>query len=477
MKINRAIIMLKTISVGIAYLFLFSCGGRSVKSGMMVATEAPGNIKDQDYINGVSWRYLTGSRIIAFNPDKPESFKVLTKGFYSACFPEISFDGRFMLFTAQQKADDPWQIWEMELDNLNSRKIRSFSENCADPAYLPGGRLVFSKLTVNDTVRNANCLFTCNLDGSGLTQITFSPQTNFATSVLKDGRLLTLSRSLMPETGTPMLTVMRPDGTKANLFYEAGKNSSLFSKAKETGDGKIVFIETDKGNKQRKNVISISYNRPLHTRINISSGIDGEFYYVMPLNPDKYLVSFRRSDSENFALYVFDPNKKSLGQTIFSDSQYSILDVAEVKEYERPKKLPSEVDMQVKTGLLLCQNINVINPSLPVDPGHLSKAVKIEVLGVDTTYGIVQVEEDGSFSLKVMADTPFRIRTIDENGNVINGPCSWLWLRPNERRGCVGCHEDPELVPENRVSIAVTKAPVIIPVHITAIKEKIVELE
>jgi hypothetical protein len=443
---------------------------------MMVATEAPGFIRDRDYIHGGLWRYMSGARIVAFNPEKAASFKVMTKDFYSACFPEISFDGRFMLFSAQQKAGDPWQIWEMELDDLKSRKIRSSDEDCTDPAYLPGRRLVFSKLTVNDTVGAAHCLFTCNLDGSGLTQITFSPQTNFATTVLKDGRLLTLSRSLLPETGTPVLTVMRPDGTKADLFYGAERTSFLLSKANETTDGRIVFIETDKGNIKADNVISISYNRPLHTRVNISSGINGEFNYVLPANPDKFLVSFRRSDSENFALYVFDPIKKRLGETIFSDPQYSILDVAEVKEHERPKELPSEVDMQVKTGLLLCQNINFITPSFQADAGQ-PKAGKIEVLGVDTTYGIVQVEEDGSFYFKVMADTPFRIRTIDDKGNVINGPCSWLWLRPNERRGCVGCHEDPELAPENRVALAVSKTPVIVPVHITGIKEKIVELE
>jgi hypothetical protein len=76
-----------------------------------------------------------------------------------------------------------------------------------------------------------------------------------------------------------------------------------------------------------------------------------------------------------------------------------------------------------------------------------------------------------------MADTPFRIRTLDENDNVVNDPCTWLWLRPNERRGCVGCHEDPELVPENRVSLSVRKQPVIIPVDVKKIKEKDVELE
>jgi hypothetical protein len=98
-------------------------------------------------------------------------------------------------------------------------------------------------------------------------------------------------------------------------------------------------------------------------------------------------------------------------------------------------------------------------------------------LGIDTTYGVVEVEKDGSFQLKVLADTPFRIRTLDEKGNIVNGPCSWLWLRPNERRGCVGCHEDPELAPENRVSLATKKPPVIVPVHISDIEEKIVDLE
>ena len=162
---------------------------------------------------------------------------------------------------------------------------------------------------------------------------------------------------------------------------------------------------------------------------------------------------------------------------VFSDPEYSIVDAVLVEEYERPKKLPSEVDMEVKTGLLLCQDINFLNPQLQGNYSDSRKALSIEVLGVDTTYGVVQVEEDGSFQLKVMADTPFRIRTLDEKGNVVNGPCSWLWLRPNERRGCIGCHEDPELVPENKVSLAIRKSPVIIPVHVTEIKEKIVDLE
>jgi hypothetical protein len=476
-RIKKGIILLKIVTLSLACIVILSCSSKTVKNGMLIVTEAPINNQSPDYLNGAFWRYVPGARISAVLPGKPSSLKVLTKDFYSACFPYISYDGRFILFTAQQKQDESWQIWEMNLDNSKCRKITSFNENCTDPVYLPGGRLAFTKLTINDTVKSAHCLYTCNLDGSGLRQITFSPNACFATTVLKDGRLLTVSRQLMPDKGDPMLMVMRPDGTKADMFYKGAGGSILTSSAHETSDGKIVFIEADKGTTTAGRLVSISYNRPLHTRIDLTSGIKGDFCAVLPLRPDKYLVSCRKSDSEHFALYEFDPVKKSIGKEVLTDPEYNILGAVLVEENERPKKLPSEVDLQVKTGLLLCQDINFMNPLQPDNVSDTRKEVKIEVLGVDTTYEVVEVEKDGSFQLKAMADIPFRIRTLDEKGNVVNGPCSWLWLRPNERRGCIGCHEDPELVPENKVSLAIRKPPVIVPVHISEIKEKIVDLE
>ena len=60
---------------------------------------------------------------------------------------------------------------------------------------------------------------------------------------------------------------------------------------------------------------------------------------------------------------------------------------------------------------------------------------------------------------------PVRHQTLDENGKILFGPSDWIWLRPFERRGCVGCHEDPELVPENFVPLSVKKPPVFIPVE------------
>ncbi|MGB8359269.1 MAG: hypothetical protein WCD55_11720 [Bacteroidales bacterium] len=475
--IKRTLILSEIILVGLACTISVSCSKNTSDDNKLILTEAPGNVHLPDYSSGASWRNLSGARIISVDLERPGSQKTLTKDFYSACFPEISYDGKSILFAGQHKENDPWQIWEMNLKTRKYRQVTSGSEECTDPAWLPGERIVFSKLTANDTVKSAYCLFTCNADGSGLRQITFSPEDNLATTVLKDGRLLTVKNQLLPVQVGPMLAVMRPDGTKADKFYTGPGNSKYLNRAHETDDGRIIFAESDSENHTRSRLVSISYNRPLHTRTDLTTSIPGDFYNVLPLRPDKYLVSYRKSDSDRFALYEFNPEKGSLGPAVFNDPDYHILDIVRVKPYERPKKLPSEVDIQVKTGLLLCQDINFKDPFLPDNSIAMRKALKIEVLGVDTTYGVVDVEKDGSFQLKIMADKPFRIRILDKDGNVVNGPCSWLWLRPNERRGCIGCHENPELAPENIVSLAVKKSPVIIPVHITDVKEKLVELE
>lgn len=464
------------VAICLSYILTVSCR-QKLLNGILIITEAHGNIQHVKMVTGDSWRYIPGARIVAVNPEKPSALKILSDGFYSACSPDISSDGRHMLFAAQQKQNETWQIWEMDLVNLKSRKIASFEENCTDPVFLPGGGAVFSKSIADSTANCGYSLFTCNTDGSDLKQLTFHPHDNFATSVLKDGRLLTISRQLLPYMSSPVFMVLRPDGTKAALFYKGTGSSVLLSRGRETSDGKIMFIETDSVNPGRGDVVSISYNRPLHSRINLTAGITGSFNSVLPLKSGKLLVSYRPTESDSYALYEFDQTNKVVGRRVYGDSDFSTIEVVKVEEYNRQKKLPSEVDMGVKTGLLLCQDINFTDLPLTGKVSLFPKARKIEILGIDTTLGIVQVEDDGSFYLKVIADQPFQIRTLDENGRIVNGPCAWIWLRPNERRGCIGCHENNELAPENIVPLAIRKPPVIMPLHVSKTGDKEVELE
>lgn len=402
------------------------------------------------------------SRIVSIDPGKTENIKVLSEGFYSAMSPEISYDGQFMLFSAQKTQNDRWQVYEMNLSDQKTRQITSSSVDHVYPQYLPNGRIVFD-MNTGDTARTAQSLFTCNPDGTDLKKITFNSYTYLYPAVLQDGRILTVCM----HEGNRSLMVLRPDGTKAELFYKSESEPS--GKGFETMSGKIVFLE--KSGSSGTGITSINYNRPLHTRINLTSGIKGDFHAVVPLSSGKLLVVYRPSEYDNFALYEFDPDTKVLGKVVYSNKDYNVIDASTAERRERPKKLPSEVDMGVKTGLLLCQDIKIS------DHSNQSVISSIEVIGKDSSLGKINIEKDGSFYLKVMADQPFQIRALDAKGNVVGRQCDWIWLRANERRGCVGCHEDNEQVPENRVPLAVKNLPVNIPVHIIKVKEKKVSLE
>ena len=441
--------------------------------GMIICTRVPSKLQNTNLLTADSWRFTPQAQIVALDRDKPgESLRVLTSAYYSARSPEISFDGKCLLFSAQLKQYDPWQIYEMNLADLNIRQVTTTNENCTDAVYLPNGRLVFSKSTLNDPLKGDYSLYTCNPDGSDIRRITFNPNTWFASNVLKDGRILTVSRQVFPDKKAPMFMILRPDGTKCEMFYKGCEENLLVSSGQETADGKIVFVESDKSSLNYGSLISISYNRPLHSRFNLTAELKGDYRAVFPEFSGKLLVSYRMSEADRYALYEFDPLSKVSGQVIYRDKDYDVLEVIVVGKHLRPKKLPSEVDMGVKTGQLLCQDIHLLDPTTITLQGDLHKSSKIELLGLDSALGKVEVEEDGSFYLKVIADTPFQIQTVDNNGHVLQGPCGWIWLRPNERRGCVGCHEDHELAPDNRVPMAVRKSPVAIPVHINKGVEK-----
>jgi len=472
-KTGTTILSFILIAIATSCIFLSSCSEKN-KEGMIILTRSKVKSNSLYIDNSDLWRYISQAQIVELTSSKSEaSEKILTGDFYSARSPHISHDENYLLFAAQQKQNDPWQIWEMDLNNLKSRQITSSNENCTDPAYLPLGRLLFSKYSANDTLKAGHSLYICNIDGSNVKRITFNPDTYLASNALNDGRILTIGRQVFPAQGAPMYMVLRPDGTKSDLFYKGAEGSNLYSPGLETNTGKIVFIESDKSNPEEGNLISINYNRPLHSRVNLSKEIKGDFRSVFPQRNGRFLVSYRKSESERYSIYEFNPEKKELGKAIYSNKDYDVIEMVVTGKHERPKKLPSEIDTGVKTGLLLCQDIRISDKQTPAS---LSTSSRIKIVGIDSTLGYVDVAEDGSFYLKVMADRPFQIQTVDKDGNVY-GTCGWIWLRPNERRGCIGCHEDPEIVPGNKVPLAVKKSPVIIPMHINKVVEKKVTLE
>lgn len=434
-----------------------SCGDKKTDE-LVLLTEIPaGSVTTVPFAN-----HFPHARIVAFDISKPvRPVRLLTAEFNAAMSPEVSFDGKRMLFCAQKSNEDRWQIWEMDIKTQQYRQVTDCKENCFDPAYLPGGRCVFSKRPKNVITGKEKALFVCNLDGSEMQQITFHPHTDIHSSVMMDGRIITASKQVFPEPAQTMLMVMRPDGTKAEMFYQGPEGSEPGSRAWERPDGMVFFTESVSGNPNRGSVIAVNQNRPLHTRKNLSSDTTGSFRYIFPLMSGRCLVSYRPSEKEHYGLYLFDPETGNTGEPVFRNSEYHIIEAVTEMERLTPRNLPSEVDESKKTGIYFCQDINLTGLSSENMAGE--KAVRVRLTGIDKILGKVRAEKDGSLHLKILANTPFRIQTLDEKGDIVNGPSAWIWIRPNERRGCAGCHQDPELAPENRPTLSVQRPPVMVP--------------
>ncbi|MEN8201026.1 MAG: hypothetical protein ABFS28_00425 [Bacteroidota bacterium] len=430
------------VYTGIASVLCLSCSSNSYE-GKIVAVELAGEDPES-------------AQLVLLDPEKPEKEGTLIlKDFNSASAPNLSHEGRYLYFQGKEEGGDPWQIWMLDLKKKDLTRITDLPENCTDPASLPDGTVIFSRESqIQGT--EVNDLWKIHRDGCCLTRLTFNPAKNLYASVLKEGRVLYSSTQVYPETQEADLMVMRPDGSKSEIYSGGNFDLHPSSGGSESRDGYIYFIS---GQGQLSRVL---HRRPLHTFENLSKAIPGNFAAVKPLNDGSCLVSYRPSDNESFGLYRFDPGSDQVPTPLFQTENRLSDPVAIAAMEMRPRILPSPVDPGNPTALLMSQDIN--HSMLQVRQGLMGDTLadRIRISTLEGELAVVECKEDGSFYLKVDADQPLRFETLNSQGEIVRGPSDWIYLRPNERRACTGCHADPELAPRNIQPLAVKEDPVLL---------------
>ena len=451
-NVRKLIFVGLVLLIGAASLFVVNLKNEPGKD-LIIFTQIPGYLDTQD------WYFGQNSRIVSIDPENTDkSFRILTDDFYSARSPQVSYDGTKFIFAGKLKENDTWQIWEMNLDDLKARQVTRQSSDCTDPAYLPDGGIVFSRVYNDSIAGRGYAIYTCHSDGSAVNRITFQPHADLVPSVVQDGRVLFVSQQLFPDQTNPKIIAVRPDGTKAELYYNSKGGRILNSRGYETADGRFIFIENHQDGTGFGNLVVLSQNRPLHShQVIAKGGAERGFYSPYPITDKKLIVSFSGNSSTPYELYNFNLISNQLGTKLYADTEYHSVEAVMVKSRQIPKNLPNRVDESntKNKGRLICMNTGLTDryPDVISPP----KPYGVQVLGISDLIGEVAVEKDGSFYIEVDPDTPFRFQTVDENGRLLNGPSSWIWVRPNESRGCIGCHEDRELAPENRVPDAIRK--------------------
>ena len=226
-KFRATIVPYYIMAIGIVSQITISCGRKS-NEGDIIFTRASGKIENPVLSSVDSWKLGVRSEIVEISKGKPDaSPKVLTSSFFSARSPEVSNDCRSMIFAGQKNEGDTWQIWETDLRTLKTIQLTKMGSDCTDPSYLPLGRFLFTSHSATDSLKTNESIFTGNTDGTDLKRITYNPVLYRASNVLGDGRILTIGAQTYPETGAEKYMVMRPDGTKSELFY-TGQDGSHY---------------------------------------------------------------------------------------------------------------------------------------------------------------------------------------------------------------------------------------------------------
>ncbi len=396
--------------------------------------------------------------------------KVLSQGLAAARDPHVSFDGQRILFSGKRAPSDPWQIFEMEADGSRLRQITRAAMDCRTPIYQsslyilssdqPWHQIAFAGAAPGSTP----ALYSVRLDGSDLRRLTYNPYGDADPVVMEDGRML---YAAFREAGSSVFSV-NLDGTDVARYTSDG--GAPFRRMPCVTAGRlVVFVESETAAEDGGGGLgSVSLRRPFHSYRRLASPGDGFYHSPSPLPGGEILVSRRPAGGGTYGIYRFDP-ATGRAEAVFDDPRWHDIQAQVLAPRPEPDGRSSVVDAKEPTGILYCLNayvtdlprrewlppgsarrLRVIEGVPEAASGRRARPLPVRILGE------VTVEEDGSFQIRVPANIPIQLQLLDEDGLALRS-CRWIWVRNRENRGCIGCHEDPELAPENRLAEALTR--------------------
>ena len=436
--------------------------------------------------------------------------------------PEISFDGKRVIFSMRMNKEDDYHIYEIGIDGSNLKQLTSAKGvSDIDPLYLPDGGIVF---TSTRQPKYCMCnrhimgnLFRMESDGANITQIGVSTLFEGHSTMLNDGRILYdrweyVDRNFGDAQG---LWTVNPDGTKHSIYY--GNNTAspgavidgrqipgtdlvlcIFSSCHDRPWGSLAIIDRKKGVDGKEPVVKIY---PEAARDFVANGDLDTFKWVQsfryedpfPMNKEWFLVSrtlYKYPEWNNQAcgykqgifLVGMDGSEELL-----IEGERSVFDPHIVESSAKPVSLPMMRNFTSDKGQFYVVNVYEGTHMQGIEKGvakwlrviespekrswthggwsgqgEQAPALNWHSFENKQILGEVPIEEDGSVNFMVPAGKHVYFQLLDKDKKMIQSMRSGVSLMPGEVNGCVGCHEDriSILMPTPKRPIALTKKPV-----------------
>ncbi len=446
-------------------------------------------------------RSWAAGNLFKLSPIAPDGIVTPITNFTGASVsdPCVSFDGTKILFS-MRPAGGTWRnIYEIGADGTGLRQVTFGGGHDFDPLYLPDDRIMFTSSRANEMDEYnhspAEVLYTCDADGGNIERISFNQSDDFDPQLLPDGRILYTRWEHFGQFNRFPLFFTNPDGT--GTFHMYGPHGRNFFHAVPMPDGRLIAIESTMINEDAGPIAvlkteqgpadPVTDSNQLHwdvltTQVNN----DGEpwpygaFKYPHPLGGTRFVGSYTlpaaTEDDVDYGLYTFtidqtgggtlaDPATFSLGNLTFlyNDPNSNEYDAQLLAPRPKPPVIASTIDRSVDYGVFLAQDVfnrgtedGQERPIQGVDQiDSIAVIMARPTIGGEMNdfsanehekralLGFAPVQPDGSFRIRVPANTPISFATLDQQGRGFVVKRTHIAVRPGEEfNQCVGCHED-----------------------------------
>jgi len=470
---------------------------------------------DMPYPQGSEWAHETrhrlgymavpGARLMVLDGLSPHGVptQLMPKAPLHGSFwrPDVSFDGRRVLFCFKPHNEKSFHLYEIHADGTGLRQLTDGPYDDLDPIYLPDGHIMFCTTRGNAYVRcmpptNAYMLARCDGDGRNIYLVSPNVEPEYLPAVASDGRVM---YTRWEYTDKPLwraqgLWTINPDGTHTSTLWGnqsvwpdllkdvrsiPGSSRVMFTGSAHHGwfSGSVGIIDPSKGfnfpNGLTKVTADVEWPEsgngpvdPVESPHYHSSGVYSAYYSPYPLTEKDFLVSANRNGK--FVLYLMDVDGN---RELIYEGTHHILHAIPLRPRTRPPVLPDSVAwpsreerLNPKPGIIYSSNVYSGAPEalrgkakflrvLQVDAKtytywnrrpYISTGPVVSILqseGVKRVLGTVPIRPDGSVSFWAPSGRPLHFQLLDGEQRALQTMRSFVGVMPGEKRGCLGCHE------------------------------------
>lgn len=432
--------------------------------------------------------------------------------------PEVSFDGKRILFSMRRNINDNYHIYEITADGSQQRQLTGAPDvTDIDPIYLPEGDIIFSstrepKYCMCNQHIMAN-LFRMESDGANIQQIGKSTLFEGHPALMPDGRILYdrweyVDRNFGDAQG---IWTVNPDGTNHAVFY--GNNTwspggvidarpvpgtdmviCVLGSCHDRPWGAIGLLDNRRGMDGRDAVLQ-TWPTSAIDLVSTGEGKEGygfdNFIQVNPKYEDPYpldekyfLCSRMTGNGEEMGIYLIDVFGNETLVHVESPGCFDPMPLAPREDV--PSVIPKR-NYEDKTGSFYVADVYEGTHMQGVERGTVKYLRVVESpekrffanpawggQGVHRPamnwhgfenkriLGTVPVEADGSAYFTAPSDTFVYFQLLDENGMMVQSMRSGVIVQPGEQLGCVGCHDHRLTAPPSfseKVPLALRRNP------------------